>query len=1028
MNHFLACATLLCVGLATANAVGQADVDFNRDIRPILSDNCFQCHGPDENHREADLRLDVKDGVLAGDPPIVHPHDVDGSALFVRITTGDPDQQMPPRDSGKQLTEQQVELIQRWIQQGAVWQEHWSFLSPIRPKPPATTTPVWSKNKIDQFVLSRLESLGRQPSPEAGRRTLIRRLYFDLTGLPPQPVDVEVFLRDDRADAYERLVDRLLDSAHFGERMAVAWLDQARFADTNGYSIDGGRQMWLWRDWVINAYNQNLPFDQFVIQQLAGDLLAEATLDQRVATAFNRNHMITHEGGTIPAENLVNYVADRVKTTSEAFLGLTMACAQCHDHKYDPITQRDYYRFFAYFNTLSDRGLDGDRGINATPKLKAKSVLGANQTEIAELQRELSHLRSRLLQPSTSQPEWESSVRSRLATLGQDFQLHPVEVRKVSSPNRAAAYDVAEDGTVFLPNGAGRSPSISAKINVDNITGLRLVFYPDEKFPQQGIGHGKGRGMDGSLVLTAFSASATKVAADQVDLYGLLAIKRATASNSHPDYPAEDSLDERDANGWSPHPNNQESQHITYQLEKPLHASESPYVTVMLVWGAGSGLTGGKYRLFAVTGNDQDSEVPQDVREALQVSPSKRSPQMAELVRAYHAEVSEDFRNVRYRIQNLEERWQHLTEEHEVMVMDIANQPRETFMLNRGQYDQPTEKVDPGTPASLPPLPADAPANRLGLARWLTQPDHPLTSRVAVNRLWQMLFGTGLVKTSADLGSQGEPPTHPQLLDWLAVEFVESGWDVKSLLKQLVMSATYRQSSNVTKRLLAADPENRWLARGPRFRLQAEFVRDNALAVSGLLVPRIGGPSVKPYQPYGLWKEVSHYGSTPATAQVFVQDHGDDLYRRSMYTFWKRTVPPPAMISFDAPNREICTVRRLTTNTPLQALVLLNDPQFVESSRALGQKIILQGGSDLEAKIRFAFAAVVAREPLPAEAKLVQQAFQREFHRFQENPSAAHAYLQIGESDFGDLPVAEHAAWSSVAMLLLNLSETITKG
>ena len=633
-----------------------------------------------------------------------------------------------------------------------------------------------------------------------------------------------------------------------------------------------------------------------------------------------------------------------------------------------------------------------------------------------------------MTKPLPSQPEWEDGLRARLAELGREFQLHPVEVQRVTSPNRAAGYDVLEDGTVFVANGSGRSPSISAKINVDNVTALRLVFYPHESFPEQGIGHGRGRGMDGSLLLTAFSASATTVPSDQVDLYGLLPIKRATASNSHPDYPPANSLDERDTNGWSPHPHNQEAQHITYQLERPLHASESPFVTVMVVWGGGSGLTGGKYRLFAVTGNDEDTEIPKAVQETLWIPADERSTKQSELVRAYHAEVSEELRNVRFRIQNLKQRLGHLTQEHEVMVMDFADQPRDTFMLNRGQYDQPTEKVEAGTPSSLLALPADAPANRLGLAQWLTQPDHPLTSRVAVNRLWQMLFGTGIVKTSADFGSQGESPTHPDLLDWLAVEFVASDWDVKALLKRMVMSATYRQSSFVSKDLLAADPQNRLLARGPRFRLPAEFVRDNALAVSGLLVPYVGGPSVKPYQPYGLWKEISHFGSTPATAQVFVQDHGDDLYRRSMYTYWKRTVPPPAMISFDAPNREICSVRRLATNTPIQALVLLNDPQFVEASRAFGQRIMINGGSTTDERIRFAFETVVAREPRPAEAELVLQTYQRELQRFQQDPAAAEAYLRIGEADRADLPADEHAAWSAVAMLLLNLSETITKG
>ena len=1002
-------------------------IDFNRDIRPLLSDNCFACHGPDANHREADLRLDQRDSLLDVERAIVISENPDESELLARIISDDPDVKMPPPGSGKELKAEEIQRIRDWIEQGAQWQEHWAFAPPMRSQLPAVEETSWARNEIDYFVGARLKESGQEPSDEADRRTLIRRLYFDLTGLPPTVDQVNAFCEDTRSDAYEALVDQLLESPHFGERMAVAWMDQARYADTNGYSIDGGRHMWLWRDWVIDAYNQNLPFDQFVIQQLAGDLLPEATIDQRVATGFNRNHMITHEGGTIAEENIVNYVADRVKTTSEVFLGLTMACAQCHDHKYDPITQQDYYRFFAFFNTLSDRGHDGDGGRNATPKLRARSVLRKNQAEIQAIESELSELRARMKETLPSQVEWEEEARERLAQRGQNLQLHPVEVIKVTSPNRAAPYDVMEDGTVFLPSASGRSPSISAKIDQDNITGLRLVFEPHESFPEKGLGHGRGRSMNGSFLLTAFTASATTVPSDQVDLYGQLDIARVTASYSHPDFPPVDCLDERDANGWSPHPKNQEPQHITFQLNQPLHASQTPYVTAMLVWGGGHGLTGGKYRLYAISGEDDGSEIPPAIQELLELSSDQRSPEQQIAIRDYHNSACEPLRNVRHRIGNLEERLRHMTEEHEVMVMDIANQPRDTFMLARGQYDQPTTKVTPGTPASLPPLPADAPMNRLGLAQWLVQTDHPLTARVAVNRLWQLFFGVGLVGTSADFGSQGEPPSHPELLDWLSVEFVENGWNTKAMVKQIVMSATYRQSSQVTPEQLRIDPQNRTLSRGPRFRLQAEFVRDNALALSGLLVTRLGGPSVKPYQPYGLWKEISHYGSTPATAQVFVQDHGDDLYRRSMYTFWKRTVPPPSMMSFDAPNREVCTVARLSTNTPLQALVLLNDPQFVEASRAFGAKMMVRPG-DLDEKLTFAFEQATARPPTSDELDIIRGTFERELKRYQKDPKQAAQYLRIGESDQAFLEVTEHAAWASVAMLLLNLSETITKG
>ncbi len=1026
MKIYVKTLAIMLLSVLACSARASESIDFNRDVRPILADNCFQCHGPDETHREADLRLDQEAGLLQDDNPIVVVERPDESELIARIETDDPDLIMPPADSGKSLDEAQIQLIRQWIAEGAKWKQHWSFVSPRRPELPKLTQSDWVRNEVDQFVLTRLESEQLTPSPEAEPHTLVRRLYFDLTGLPPTIRQVDQFLNDSDAHAYERLVDRILESPHFGERMAVAWLDQARYADTNGYSIDGGRQMWLWRDWVIDAYNRNLPFDQFVINQLAGDLLPDATVEQRVATGFNRNHMITHEGGTIPEENLVNYVSDRVKTTAEVFLGLTMGCAQCHDHKYDPLTQYDYYRFFAYFNTLSDRGLDGNAGRNAVPKLMARSVFADNIDEIDRSRQQLESLERRMEQTLPSQARWEKAARVELATLGQDLKLRPVEVVKVTSPNRAAEYMVQSDGSVFVPNAAGRSPSISARIDVDGVTALRLVFYPDEKFPEKGIGHGKGE-LNGSLLLTSFTASATTIPSDQVDLYSLLRFPRVTASNSHADYPPESAVDERDQNGWSPHPHNQTPQHITFQLDEPLDASATPYVTVMLVWGGGSGLVGGKYRLFAVTGNDDGSMIPNDVQQLLRIPAEQRTADQAERVRAFYAKIAPELRTTRHRIENLRHRLDYLTGEFEVMVMDIADQPRDTFILNRGQYDQPLDKVAAGTPVSLPAA-TDLPANRLGLARWLTQPSHPLTARVAVNRLWQNLFGSGIVASSADFGAQGELPSHPELLDWLAVEFVESGWDVKSIIKRIVMSATYRQSSHATDDLLKRDPLNRLLARGPRLRLQAEFVRDNALAVSGLLVKDVGGPSVKPYQPPSLWKEISHYGSTPATAQVYVQDHGYDLFRRSMYTYWKRTVPPPSMISFDAPNREVCTVRRSVTNTPLQALVLLNDPQFVEASRALGQRIMLEGGSDVEERIRFAFRTVLSRGPDSRETDLVRRSLRRELERFQQDPKAAEAYLSIGETDRdASLLAEEHAAWSTVAMLLLNMSETITK-
>jgi len=1048
-----------------------APVDFTRDIRPILSDNCYPCHGPDAESREADLRLDVREGALAdlGGHAALVPGNAEQSELYRRLivedTDEDTDERMPPPDSGKELSADQIELVRRWIEAGADWPQHWSFVSMERKPLPEVDDPGWANSEIDRFVYAKLAEKGFEPSAIADRRTLARRLSLDLTGLPPSLEELHAFLNDQEKllndqdkSAYERLVDRLLASPHFGERMAVAWLDQARYADTNGYSIDGGRHVWLWRDWVIRAYNQNMPFDQFAIEQLAGDLLPEPTPDQKVATGFNRNHMITHEGGTIPEENLVNYTVDRVKTTSEVFLGLTLGCAQCHDHKYDPLSQKDFYRFFAFFNTLDDQGLDGNAGKNAGPTIVATSVLG--QGEVQEVRQQLAGLEAKLKRPLASQREWEQATLRELENRGKGLQLHPLELIKVTTPNRAVG-KMEEDGTVRSTKTGSRSPSLLLKADADDITepisGLRIEFYPDESLPDTSLGHaslghaslghGSEKSFPGSFILTSFSASASTIPADQVDPYEMMPIREAMASQSHPEYPPGDCLDPRDHTGWSPYlPNqthsqthSQTQQHITFTLNEPIDASKTPFITTLMVFGGGkfssssfhgsAALIPAHYRVVAITGVDDGTNLPEAVQAILRKANSDRTEEERGQLQAYYAAIAPELANVRYQIENLQDRLQALTEKHPAMVMNMAAKPRETHILNRGQYSQPGDRVTPGVPEFLPPLPEGAPANRLGLARWLVDPAHPLTARVAVNRIWQQFFGAGIVSSSADFGSQGMPPSHPELLDYLAIDFIKNGWDVKRLIKKIVMSATYQQSSHVTPALLEADPNNQWFSRGPRFRVQAEFVRDATLQLSGLLVHRIGGPSVKPYQPAGLWREVSHFGSSPATAQVFVQDHGENLYRRSMYTYWKRTVPPPSMVSFDAPSRELCVMRRSTTNTPLQALVLLNDPQFVEASRALAQRILREAPQGIEPKIAFAFELATARLPTSQELSIFRDAYHRALEEFRSNPKRALAYLQVGESDRDrKIDPAEHAAWTSVASIILNLSETITKG
>lgn len=1038
-------AGIVCISLFAAEnekskiSTTKSNIDFSRDIRPILSNNCFFCHGPDESHREADLRLDTKAGAFNstdGNAAIVAGN-LKESSLIQRILATDVDERMPPADSGKKLKPEEIELLKQWVKQGATWQDHWAYVKPVRSQRPTIKQKSWPQNEIDYFVLSRLEKEGISPAKEADRPTLIRRLYLDLIGLPPTIEEVDAFVNSKDPKAYEKLVDRLLASPQYAERMTLKWLDLARYADTNGFSIDGGRHMWLWRDWVIDSFHKNKPFDQFITEQIAGDLIPEASTWQKVATGFNRNHMITHEGGTIPQENLVNYTVDRVKTTSEVFLGLTMGCAQCHNHKYDPITMKDFYQFFAYFNTLEDRGLDGNSGINAGPKLKAKTELPFVAAELKALDQEVARLQAKLRHPNTEKlVEWEKKARQELLKRGQGLKLHELEVVKVSDPNTRGAFEISKEGHVLALTASGRSPSISLKVKpgIDKLTGLRLVFYPNEKLPHGGIGHGKKETFPGGFILTSFAASGTTVPSDQVDLYAMFKVVKTTASASHPEYPVEDCLDPRDHTGWSPAPQNQSQQHLTVTFDRPYETKGSPYLTVMLVWGDGKfgygkRLMAGDYKIFGMSGIDDGTNIPIEIQKILSIAQNERDEIQSATLNLYYSRIAPEFKNIHYQLTNLKERRLMLTDSFETMVMNTAKKPRETFILNRGQYDQPTEKVETGVPGFLPGLPKNAAKNRTALAQWLTSRENPLTTRVTVNRFWEMLFGQGIVSTSADFGSQGAPPTHPRLLDWLAVEFYESGWNVKHIMRKILLSATYRQSSAGTPQLWKDDPQNRLLARGARFRLQAEMIRDATLKVSGLLVERIGGASVNPYQPEGLWREVSHYGSSPATAQVFVQDHGEKLYRRSMYTYWKRTVPPPNMQTFDAPNREVCLISRARTNTPLQSLVLLNDVQFVEASRNYAERVMKEGGQDVNSRVQFAFKAALGRLPETWEADTLKAAYQRELKSYQVNLTAALALLSQGESDRDEsLPAAEMAAWTAVASMIFNTYEFITRG
>ncbi len=1027
-------------------------IEFNRDIRPILSDICYKCHGPDKAKRKADLRLDLEASAKAKikDHFAIVPGQPAKSELIRRITTSDEDDRMPPADSGRQLTPRQVELLRRWIEQGAKWEAHWSFIAPKRPDLPRVKNSNWVRNPVDNFILARLERDGLQPSPEADRAALIRRVSLDLTGLPPTLAEADAFLADTSPQAYERVVDRLLTSPCYGERMASRWLDAARYADTSGYQSDGERSMWRWRDWVIGAFNRNLPFDQFTIEQLAGDLLLNATRDQRIATGFNRNHRGNAEGGIIPEEYAAEYVVDRVDTTATVWLGLTMGCARCHDHKYDPLTQREFYQLFAFFNNVPEKGRAVKIG-NSPPVITAPT--DAQEKQLAKLESQLASAEARLreLEPqiTAAQTAWEKSLTA--APVAQWTVTNGLQARfeldgKLASEagkNTTAKFENGE--ATFAP---GRDALAAA------LDGSRFINCGDvgdfgffDKFTL--AAWIRPHGADGGTIVSrmveqdadsAFTSDSEgysvhlKAGRVQVRLTkrwlddALRVETEAVLAPEQWHHVAVIYDGSRLATGVKIFINGQPQKmrllldqlNQTFQTKQPLRI------------GAGGGPANrfrglvSDVRVYARALSEEEVGIvstTENVNALAAIFPAKRTaPQAAKLRSCFLAEhAPAPMREAQTHVAELrEQRTKFVESLPTVMVMEEMAVPRETFVLKRGVYDQRGDRATPGVPASLPPLPAYAVRNRLTFARWLVSTQNPLTARVAVNHQWQMLFGTGLVKTTEDFGSQGEPPSHPELLDWLATEFVRTGWDVKRLLKTMLMSATYRQSSRMTPELLARDPDNRLLARGPRVRLPAEMIRDQALAVSGLLVREIGGPSVKPYQPPGLWKELS--------GTDYVQDHGDALWRRSLYTFWKRTSPQPTMTTFDAAGREMCSVRPSRTDTPLQALALMNDVTFVEAARCLAQRVMREGGPTPEERVRLAFRLVLTRAPKPPELKVLLDDLNDHLARFRADSKAAQSLISAGESPRdAKLAADELAAYSALAGLILNLDEAITK-
>jgi mono/diheme cytochrome c family protein len=1013
-----------------------AKVDFNRQVLPILADNCFACHGPDEKQRKAKLRLDTKEGAFAklrsGGFAIVPGKRAD-SPLVERITADDPNRIMPPVKSRKKLTPEQIALLTQWIDQGAAWSQHWAFVPPRRPELPRVADAAWPRNPVDSFVLARLEKEGLRPSPEADRTTLLRRVTLDFTGLPPTPAEVDAFLADRSADAYEKVVDRLLDSLRFGEHLARSWLDAARYGDTHGLHLDNYREMFSYREWVIKAFNRNLPFDQFVVEQLAGDLLPDATLEDVVASGFNRCHVTTSEGGSIDEEVYVRNVDDRVDTTGEVFLGLTVGCCRCHDHKYDPLKTRDYYRLFAFLNSLDDKPLDGNA---AAPAPVVRVGTPAQNAALAKLQDRTAALRRQIAEAVAKVPT-DDAIDGK-----EPEQLQRAEYVWIDDDLPAGAKPSSDGGVNGHWNfvSAPAHPVFSgSKSAVRTATGLSQHFFEGA---QPGLRVGEGD----TLFAYVYLDPARPPKEIMLQWNSGVWRHRAYWGENRIDWGADDSP-ERHSMG--PLPGAGKWVRLEVDAAK---VALTPGTVVngwaftqfdgTVYWDKAGIVTrtpqgNGQFDTLAAWLRAQQAAggagLPPEVQAVLKVEADKRSDAQKKQLRDYFVEHAST--KARSTFQPLHRQLADLDKEREALEKQLPTtlvskelpQPRPAYILKRGEYDQRGELVGRATPGFLPPLPEGAPLNRLGLARWLVAPNHPLTARVEVNRLWQQVFGTGLVKTAEDFGTQGEPPSHPELLDYLAVQFREDGWDVKKMLKWLVTSATYRQSAKVTPDRLAKDPADRLLSRGPRYRLDAETLRDQALFVSGLLVERLGGPSVKPPQPAGLWEAVAYTGSNTAR---FTPDTGlEKVHRRSLYTFWKRTAPPPQMTTFDAPSRESCTVRRERTDTPLQALLLLNEPQYVECARALAERTLREGGQTPEERIAFLFRLATARRPDAKELAELVAVYRDNLATYSRDNDAARKLIAVGESKpDAKLNPSELAAWTMVANLVLNLDEVLNKG
>ncbi len=1067
--------TCLALGMLLAGAPSQAasidPIDFQRQVRPILSDNCFACHGPDAETRMADLRLDTREGAFAqrqnGSPVI--PGDFNTSLLYKRITHQNEILRMPPAHSKKELTEDQIEILKSWIEQGASWDQHWSFKAVKRPEPPTVKNEAWVRSSLDGFILARLEKEGLTPAPEADKSTLARRVALDITGLPPDPGALESFLTDSSEQAYEKLVDRLLESKHWGEHRGRYWLDAARYGDTHGIHIDNYREMWPYRDWVIQAFNDNKPFDEFTVEQIAGDLLPDPTLDQLVATGFHRCNITTNEGGVIPEEYEAIYAKDRADTTGIVYLGLTVGCATCHDHKFDPIRQREFYSLTAFFRNTTQYVMDGNLS-DPPPILVVPS--DDDRDRWHEIRREAA--------------KTEAQMESRAASVNKVFEewLASGEHRSLETPleksaelltlniDDAPSTDLAGDrkkirlhqGLVVGEGPAENQPALRfgkeswtelPPLDFDNDTPFSMAMWvyqpkvvgavvvagqydPDDNFRGWSITVSerqvtfkmtgeKAVGQEGPSEISINPVNTKRLPAGEwthlamtYDGSGERAGLRIFRNGDFVEAMGSEFFTKLEGSVKTSRP---------FYLGKGITTGRGGRDEPEMRYFAGGGIA--DLRVFNRPITLQEAKVVSlwsALQSARDKEPEELSDKEREALRLYYLSVKDtDYRRLVARKQEIDREWREIRRRGGAthVMQEVADKQPEAHVLHRGMYDQTRERVAAETPSALHPMLPSWPRNRMGLAKWLVDEANPLTGRVIVNRYWQAVFGTGLVRTSDDFGSQGEPPSHPVLLDWLTVEFRESGWDIKQFFRTLVMSSTYRQSAQATAEKIEKDPQNRLLSRGPTFRMDGEMIRDYALAASGLLVRKIGGPSVKPYQPKGVWESVAMHSSNTYS---YKQDSGANLYRRSLYTFWKRSAPPASMGIFNAPTREHTTVRRERTNTPLQALVTMNDTQFVEASRYLAQKAMREAGGDFDRRLDYVTTRLLARGFSEKERAVAKRTYDGFIGFYNSNAEEAKKFLAVGESLPDEaLPVTESAAWTMLASQMMNLDEVLNK-